>query len=333
MTSNAPFRSVLEALLDDARPFPARYLHRFSDIAPADLALLIKNWPQITSRRKHTLLEDLEELAESDTLTSFDDLARHLLKDVDPQVRQSAIRLLWENEDVKLAPVFLKILDEDEDAGVRAAAANALGVFVYQGELEKIPPELLHRIEDDLIKTATSGDKMIVRQRALESLGYSGREEVIPLIESAFHEKNPDWVVSALFAMGHSCDERWKKQVLSKLHAPDEDVRSEAIHAAGELELSSARPILLDMLEDEEELEMRRELIWALTKIGGEGVRDRLEEILEAEADEEEAGFIEEAMDNLTFMEDLAQFDLLDLDPDPDMDEEEYDEEHGLDTD
>ncbi len=115
MTSIAPFQSVLEALLDDARPFPARYLHRFSDIPPADLALLIKAWPQITNLRKHTLLDDLEELAESDTLTSFDDLARPLLKDVDPLVRQSAIRLLWENEDVRLAPVFLKILEEDED--------------------------------------------------------------------------------------------------------------------------------------------------------------------------------------------------------------------------
>jgi len=332
MTSIAPFQTVLEALLDDTRPFPARYLHRFSDIAPADLALLIKTWPQITSRRKQTLLEDLEELTESDTLTSFDDLARPLLGDNDPQVRIRAIRLLWENEDVKLAPVFLKIMDEDEDTDVRAAAANALGKFVYQGELEKIPAEMHHRIEDDLIKVATSTAKTLVRRRALEALGYSGREEVIPLIENAYHDKDPDWVVSALFAMGHSCDERWKKQVLSKLHAPNEDIRSEAIHAAGELELSSARPILLDMLEDEEDLEMRRELIWALSKIGGEGVRDLLEEILAADADEQEADFIEEAMDNLTSTQDMAHFDLLDLDPNADLHEEESDEEDGLDT-
>jgi len=131
--------------------------------------------------------------------------------------------------------------------------------------------------------------------------------------------------------MGRSSDERWKKQVLSKLHAPDEDIRSEAIHAAGELELTSARSILLDMLEDEEDLELRRELIWALTKIGGEGVRNRLEEILEAEEDDEEADFIEEAMDNLSFTEDMAQFDLFDLDPDLDLHEEEMDEEDGMD--
>ena len=293
----------------------------------------MKDWPKISKKKKHSLLEDLEELAEADTLTNFDELARPLLKDSDPQVRTRAISLLWENEDAKLVPIFLKILQEDEDSDVRAAAANALGLFVYLGELEKIPAELHHRIEDELLKAATSAKETLVRRRALESLGYSGREEVIPLVEAAYHDKNPDWVVSSLFAMGRSSDARWKKQVLSKLHAPDEDIRSEAIHAAGELELASARPVLVDMLEDEEDLELRHELIWALSKIGGEGVRARLEELLDAETDDEEADFIEEAMDNLTFTEDMAQFDLFDLDPDVDLHEEELDEEDDLDAD
>ena len=333
MAQNAPFQAVVDALLDNGTPFPPRYLHRFSDIAPEDLTLLLKVWPQITTRRKHTLLEDLEELAEADTLTSFDDLAHPLLKDADPQVRIRAIRLLWESEDAKLVPIFLKIMNEDPDTEARAAAANALGLFVYQGELENIPAELHHRIEDNLLKVLASSKETLVRRRALESLGYSGRDEVVPLIEAAYHDKNPDWVVSALFAMGRSSDERWKKQVLSKLHAPDEDIRSEAIHAAGELELAAARPILLDSLEDEEDLELRRELIWALSKIGGEGVRDKLEEILEAEEDDEEADFIEEAMDTLSFTEDMSQFDLFGLDPDTPMREEDLDEEDGSDSD
>jgi HEAT repeat protein len=333
MTRNVAFQTVVDALLDDSIPFPARYLHHLSDIAPSDLTILMKDWPKISTKRKHTLLEDLEELAEADTLTAFDDLARPLLNDNDPQVRMRAIRLLWESEDAKLVPIYLNMLKEDEDAGVRAAAANALGLFVFQGELEKISAELHRRIEDDLLKAATSAKETLVRRRALESLGYSGREEVVPLIEAAYYEKNPDWVVSALFAMGRSCDERWKKQVLSKLHAPDEDIRSEAIHAAGELELASARPVLLDMLNDEEDLELRRELIWALSKIGGERVRERLEEILDAEEDDDEAGFIEEAMDTLTFTEDMAHFTLFDLDPDAELHEEELDEEDGLEPD
>jgi HEAT repeat protein len=333
MTQNAPFQTVVDALLDNSIPFPPRYLHTFSDIAPADLTLLLKAWPQIASKRKHTLLEDLEDLAETDTLTSFEDVARPLLKDPDPQVRIRAIRLHWEDEDPKLVPIFLKMLVDDEDPDVRAAAANALGLFVYLGELEKIQSEQHHRIEDALLKAATTSKNILVRRRALESLGYSGRDEVIPLIDAAYHEKDPDWVVSALFAMGRSSDERWKKQVLSKLHAPDEDVRSEAIHAAGELELGSARAILLDELADEEDLEIRRELIWALSKISGEGVRPRLEELLEAETDDEEADFIEEAMDTLSFTEDMSQFDLFDLDPDIPLREEEANEQNEMDSD
>jgi len=327
MPQNAPFLTVIDALLDESKPFPARYLHRFSDIEPVDLKMLITAWSQVSPQRKHTLLEDLEDLAEADTLTSFDDLARSLLADTDPQVRATAIRLLWESDDEKLVPIYLNLLNNDEDIEVRAAAANALGRFVYLGELEEIPEELHHQIEDQLLVATTSAKESLVRRRALESLGYSVREEVIPLIEAAYQEKNPDWTVSALFAMGRSCDDRWRKQVLSQLHSPSEDIRSEAIHAVGELGLKSARPILLDLLADEEDLEVRRELIWALSMVGGEGVRTRLEEILEIEEDDEEADFIEEALDALSFTEDLGGFSLIDVDPDVDFIEEEPDEE------
>jgi HEAT repeat protein len=333
MNPNVSFQTVVSALLDDGTPFPARYLHSFSDISPSDLTILMKDWPRISTQRKHTLLEDLEDLAETDTLTNFDDLARPLLRDTDPHVRIQAIRLLWENEDAKLAAIFLKMLNADEDAGVRAAAANALGLFVYQGELEKIPGELHHHIEDDLLKKVKSNEDTLVRRRALESLGYSGREDVIALIESAYYKKDPEWVISSLFAMGHSCDERWKKHVIAKLHSPDEEIRSEAIHAAGELELVSARPVLLDLLEDEEDLELRRGLIWALSKIGGEGVRPRLEELLEVETDDDEADFIEESLDNLTFTDDMAHFDLFSLDPNTELHEDELDEENESDED
>jgi HEAT repeat protein len=176
MTQNAPFLTVVDALLDESKPFPARYLQLFSDLEPVDLKKLIKAWPQVSPRRKHTLLEDLEDLAEADTLTSFDDLARSLLTDTDPQVRTRAIRLLWECEDVKLIPVFINILNNDEDIGVQAAAANALGKFVYMGELDKIPAELHHNIEDQLLAATMSSKETLVRRRALESLGYSGRE-------------------------------------------------------------------------------------------------------------------------------------------------------------
>ena len=79
------------------------------------------------------------DLADENTLVSFDDLARRLLTDPDGQVRLRAIRLLQENDDPKLAASFLKILADDDDAETRREAASALGHFVELGELERDP--------------------------------------------------------------------------------------------------------------------------------------------------------------------------------------------------
>lgn len=319
MAQNISYDTVLQSLLDISKPFPARFLHRFSDLKSTELGQLAIIWPEIPPERKHTFLDDLENLAESDTLTSFDDLARALLSDSDPMVRTSAIRLLWESEDSKLVPVYVDMLKEDQDVEVRSAAANALGNFIYLGELEKISPDLHHQIENTLLALVASKQEPQVRRRALESLGYSGRDEVIPLILNAYHDKDPRWVASALFAMGRSCDERWTRQVLASLRSPDDDIRSEAIHASGELELSSARRIIFDLLEDEEDSDLRHEEIWALSRIGGEGVRTRLEELLAAEEDDLEIDFIEDALATLSFTEDMGGFSLMDLDPEIDF--------------
>src|SRR4029453_6509285 len=106
------FQNVLDSLLD-SREFPRRYLQEFSDIGTPELKSLMDIWPRIDLSRKLTLLEELDALAESDTLVSFDDFASALLTDPEPQVRVRAIRLLDENEDIKLVPSFLDMLKND----------------------------------------------------------------------------------------------------------------------------------------------------------------------------------------------------------------------------
>ncbi|WP_322806225.1 hypothetical protein, partial [Thermanaerothrix sp.] len=64
------FDQVLAALLDTNQPFPARFLHRFSDLSPEDLERLKKVWGQVPVERRVALMEDLEMLAEADTLVS-----------------------------------------------------------------------------------------------------------------------------------------------------------------------------------------------------------------------------------------------------------------------
>ena len=327
-TTAVTFQKVLDALLSEDKDFPRQYLQEFSDIGTDELNSLLEIWPRIKPGRKLTLLEELDSLADADTLVSFDDLARALLTDSDPNVRVKAIRLLDESEDTKLVPAFLDMLKNDSEANVRAEAANALNLFVDLGELEKIPEDTFHEIEDALLASANSEDDLRVRRASLESLGYSSRPEVTTLIDSAFHREDPNWRASALVAMGRSADERWEEDVTSSLVSDDDRVKRAAAEAAGELGLRSARPILLNMLVEEDEAgEIASAAIWSLSQIGGEDVRTYLESLLDQTEDDDQIEFLEEALDNLAFTEDLDRFDLIAIDPDDEIVETDDDDD------
>ncbi len=73
---------------------------------------------------------------------------------------------------------------------------------------------------------------------------------------------------------------------------------------------------MLQILEDEPENEdLWAAAVWSLSQIGGEDVRVTLERLMDGTDDPEEADFLEEALDNLSFTEDMANFDLFDIDP------------------
>src|SRR5688572_9471551 len=326
-TTSTSFQSVLDALLSDRKEFPRRYLQEFSDIGALELKTFLDVWPQVKPSRKLTLLEELDALAETDTLVSFDDVARALLTDPEPDVRTRAIRLLDEYEDPKVVPSYLDMLKNDPDLNVRIEAANALHLFVDLGELEEIPADIYHQVEDALLASAASEDNVRVRRVALESLGYSSRLEVTTLIDSAFHREDPAWQASSLVAMGRSADERWTDAVTRSLVHVDDRIRKAAVQAAGELSLQAARPILLKMLGEEEDADTLSAVIWSLSQIGGEDVRTYLENLLDQLEDDEQIGFLEEALDNLAFTEDLDRFDLLAFDPDEDLTEIDEDED------
>ena len=119
-------------------------------------------------------------------------------------------------------------------------------------------------------------------------------------------------MMSALFAMGRSANSRWKPQVIKMLTHTQPGVRAEAASAAGELEIRSAKPILLELLEDSD-FDVRVAAIWALSQIGGTGVRKPLENLLETTDDDEEADQIEKALDNLDFTEEMHDLAILEI--------------------
>jgi HEAT repeat protein len=321
-----PFQKVLDLLLDESRDIPRRYLNEFSDIPPEPLQSLLETWPRIELGRKLLLLDRLNALANEDTLVSFDDLGRALLTDADFEVRIRAMRLLVECEDFRLVPIYIDILTSDSNVAVRAEAASMLGIFVQLGEFDDIPTDVHRQIEDVLLEVLNGEDDPVVRRRAMEALGFSSRPEIPVLIESSFNRQDPDWQASAIFAMGRSTDERWADHVLRSIVSETPRVRLAAVQAAGELELKLARPLLLRLLEDEYDEAIAGAAIWSLSQIGGEEVRIYFHNLFDKLAeDDDQVAFLEEALDNLAFTEDMAIFDLLALDAD-EPDELEFEE-------
>jgi len=248
----------------------------------------------------------------------FDVLAKSLLQADDALVRASAIRLLSEYERSDVIPVFLDIAQNDPAIEPRAEAITMLGGFILRGELDEISKERLYDVEDVLLALVNSSEKAELRQRALESLGYSSRPEAMKLIREAWQRDIPMWKASAVFAMGRTYDQDWRDEVLHGMLDENEIVRLASVKAAGELELGDARPLLLKMLEDEKDEDVFRALIWSLSQIGGEDVREYMLSLLDQyEDDEEEAiAYMEEALANLDFTEDMQDFDFLSYDGD-----------------
>jgi hypothetical protein len=318
-TTQIPLRQLIETLLDDQHPLPPKYFYHLSDLASGDLQVIASNWSQIPLWRRQALMEDVEKLSEDDPLLSFEGISRLALADEDPRVRQLAIHSLWDYEQRDLADIYLRLLDEDESVDVRAAAAAALGKFVYLGEIEELPLEMFKQIEDRLLAKMRSDDSTRVRQCSLEALGFSGRDEVHPLIESAYYSGNDDWLLSALVAMGRSANERWNGMVEQMLSHDRGEIRLEAARAAGELEVRHSLEQLIELLDDPD-IEVRMAAIWSLSQIGGEGVRGALEKLYEDAEDEQELDHLEAALDNLDFTEEMGLFSMMEL---PDVDEDE----------
>ena len=323
MSETITFQSVLDHLLDSKKEIPHSHLQHYSDLDPKSLRLFLDVWPSVKPNRKLLLLEELLSHLNSEVLVSYEEIGRALLNDADGEVRARAIGLLAESNDPELVDTLIDIFLNDVDLAPRMESANLLGEFVLLGELEDLDEEFQRKVEDALISVIRSEDNPSLRKRALESLGYSSRDEMADMIESAFQRADPTWVASSLRAMGRSHDNRWNDDVVSKLLEEDPRIRLAAAEAAGELSIEEAGPIMLQMLEDEEEDEdVISAAIWSLSQIGGDDARIYLVHLIEQTEDEDLVAFLEDALENLDFNEELDKFDLLSLDAE-DIDENE----------
>ncbi len=309
------FEEMVAALLDEEHLLPIQVHYRLSGLEGEEAQRFMEIWPQISLRRRQALLEELEVLTEHDLTLDYRAVGLAALSDAAPQIRQLGIRLLWEEEDPSLAERFLQLLREDPDPHVRAAAAGALGTYVYLGEVDELAPALFRRIRDTLLALCQNpAQEEEIRRRALEAVSFATHPVVPDLIAAAYAQGQVAWQISALFAMGRSADPRWAETVMRHLQDPNPALRAEAATAAGNLALAQAVPTLLELLEDPLP-EVRMAAAWALGEIGkgSDQVRQALQRALANAQDDDEAAMIRDALDNFDFNAGSSEMLLLDI--------------------
>ena len=280
---------------------PSTLIYGLSDLSSQDCHAIADAWQGLPSVFKHRVLRALNEASETMFELGFQAIARLSLADESPMVRSMAIDLLWADESEETMRRIMEAAARDQDSTVRANALKALGNFILLGEYGDIPLDTAKDAQDLTLGIhRDQSEPLNVRRRALEALANSSHPAVPALIRAAYDDGNHDLKISAIFAMGRTCSDAWRRQLLEELSSEDEECVYEAISACGRIQLAdSVRPIAELSLRDDRELQMMA--VWALGEIGGKQAFDVLTSLAEAELGDELAALVDEALDAAGF--------------------------------
>lgn len=300
MLTLTPIDDIIRQVREAEIPFSPKLLLHFSDLDSASLSTLRDTWLSLKVERRRALMIGLAELAEADPLQFFEGTGEIGLEDSDDEVVIAAIDLLFESENNHLIDRFLALLkDKSRQDKLRAAAANALVPYFYKCALEEMDESVNAKIEAALIESYENDRSDLVRRRVLETLGYCNKPEMKDIITRALALDEVYWTESALLAIGRSMDNNWDPTVMEYLDHENPIVLSQAVHAAGLLELNRSKRKLFKMLNPDTDIEVRQEVIWALSQIGGDDAIERLEHFANISDDEDEIDLIEDSLEYL----------------------------------
>jgi hypothetical protein len=311
MSDQSAFAALLDRLVDINSAVSGVELAALSNVRRAEYQLLADRWTQIPVERRRQIMRGIGSLIEESFEVEFTPVNQLGLSDSDSEVRATAVSNLWENEDPAYIPTFLTLLNTDDTTAVRAAAASALGKYVFLAEMEELDEDDAAPIRTALMRVIhNKTEPLEVRRRAVESIAFFGDEQVRTIITDAYNDIDESMQVSAVFAMGRSLDEYWSGTVILELGSSNPELRFEAARASGELEIKRAVPALVDLLTDSSQ-DVQIGAIRSLGQIGGPVARRALELMVESD-DEVLAQEAEDALGELQLVssEDWLVYDL-----------------------
>ncbi len=302
-----PIEETIAEITDCERPLLSSKLVALSNLNAEELELFAQEWAEVELKRRRQIIYRLVELAEDNVELNFDSIFRDCLEDRDDEVRGKAIEGLWENEETSLISPLIDMLANDSSDKVRAAAATALGKFAMLAEDRKLRSSHVSEVCKALLAVIDDENSPVeVRRRALEAAGPLNLPRVDKAIMHAYESGNTRLKISAIYAMGGSCNPSWLPVLLKELTSADIEIRYEAVRACGELGEEEAVPYIIKLTGDPD-VDVCMAAIQALGKIGGTVAKEHLTKC-QGSSDEAVRQAAEQAIEELETEEDPFSF-------------------------
>lgn len=290
-------------------------LYLLSDMPDEQLDTFKERWITMSDERRHIISRHLADISEENFQVDFSPLTLLFFADPLASVRTAALDSLWDTSNISLIKPIIRLVQEDPDPAVRAAATSTLGHYILMSQWDELPRHIEKPIVDVLVPNLLNNQLDPAIWRAtLEALAGSSYEEIHNYIERAYESSDPQMQQSAIFSMGLTADRRWVPTLLDELENYDADVRAEAVRALGTISSTEASQPLAELVYDDEDLEVRLAAVFALGQIGGEVASKALERL----ADDPEAAdlydAIDEALEEISWLGDDIDLSLFDFD-------------------
>lgn len=280
---------------------PSTVVYGLSELTGDELTAVVPVWSRLSAVAKHRVLSALNEASEAMFELGFREIAMLSLGDKSSLVRAKAIELLWTDESAETMRKLMRLAESDPDLAIRSRALENLGRFILLGEYGDIPADLAAQAQALTCAIHQNmAEPVELRRRALEALANSSHSAVEQLILAAYADGNHELRIGALFAMGRTCNQIWRDQLLNELESDNSEYVYEAIRACGQIQIAdSVRRIGEFALSEDQEIQLMA--IWSLGEIGGRQAFEILARLEENVADEEVAAVLDEALDAAGF--------------------------------
>lgn len=304
---------VINALQSEARSDTSTHsstvIYGLSDLSELELDRLAPVWAGLPATYKHRILKQLVETSEAVFELDFGAFAHMNLTDKSSLVRSAAIELLWSDESLATMRQLIDLARTDKSHDVRAQAFTGLGRFLLLGEYGDVPAHDAREAQQLALNAVKDRHAPIeIRCRALEAIANSSHPEVAALIREAYDDGNHLLKVSAIYAMGRTCDKSWRDTVLEELESSDNQIVYESVQACGALQLEESVRLIGDLVPgDDREIQLMA--IWALGEIGGKRAFEILSDLEETVEDLEILEAVEEAVDAASFSLSMSSLD------------------------